>query len=95
MPDTPPNTIHVDITDTIDLHTFRPGEISNLIDDYIEACLAKGFTTVRIVHGKGRGALKRGVLAKLSRHPNVVEYHDAAAHGGGWGATEVVLKQIP
>ena len=95
MPDFSNDPIPIEVTDTLDLHTFRPAEVSDLLDDYIEVCRAKGFKTVRIIHGKGRGALKKGVLAKLSRHPDVVEYHDAPHQSGGWGATEVLLKQTP
>ena len=94
-PDLSNGAVHLEVTETLDLHTFQPGEVSDLLDDYIELCRAKGFKTVRIIHGKGRGALKKGVLAKLSRHPDVVEYHDAPHQSGGWGATEVVLIQAP
>jgi dsDNA-specific endonuclease/ATPase MutS2 len=81
------------IEDSIDLHTFRPQDIPNLIEDYIAECLRAGFTSVRIIHGKGTGAQKRRVLALLRRNPHVQSFADAPVEAGGWGATIVELKR--
>ena len=81
------------IEDVLDLHTFRPRDVPNLLDDYLAACRAEQLFTVRIVHGKGRGVLKKRVQSLLKRHPLVVSIADAPPEAGGWGATIVNLKR--
>ncbi len=85
-------TTNYEITDVIDLHTFNPKEVGDLIDDYLQACLEKKIETVRIIHGKGTGILKRRVQSILSRHPQVKNFVTAPPEAGGWGATLVQLK---
>jgi dsDNA-specific endonuclease/ATPase MutS2 len=89
MEDTEP--VRIPITDVLDLHTFRPKEVPNLLDDYLDACLEAGISVVRIIHGKGTGTLKRRVQGLLKRDPRVVAFEDAPADAGGWGATRVYL----
>ncbi len=84
--------IEIPITDELDLHTFRPEEVKNLLDDYFEACLEKRIYSVRIIHGKGKGILKKRVQSILSSHRLVKRYSDAPPNAGGWGATRVWLK---
>ncbi len=85
--------IEMSITGELDLHTFRPSDIGDLIPDYLEACLEKGITEVRLVHGKGSGALKRGAIAILERLEIVDSYRQAHPLAGGWGATMVYLSR--
>lgn len=81
-----------EITDILDLHTFKPKEVADLIEDYLVICVEKGLDSVRIIHGKGTGTLKRRVHGILSRHRLVVTFKDAPLEAGGWGATLVQLK---
>ncbi len=81
------------ITDVLDLHTFCPKEVAPLLDDYLEAAAAAGYRRVIIVHGKGRGILKRRVRCILARHRLVRTLADADAGAGGWGATVVELTE--
>ncbi len=86
--------IEIPITDSLDLHTFRPSEFRPLLFDYFEACLDKGFREVRIIHGKGTGQLKASVLAYLKRCELVESFTPASENRGGWGATIVTLKKL-
>jgi len=92
LPKRDEDTVVIPIEDTLDLHTFRPGEISGLLTDYFEACLEKGIVEVRVVHGKGKGVLRAGVLAFLEKSALVDSYRPAGPESGGWGAVIVRLK---
>jgi len=76
----------------IDLHTFRPEEAASVVDEYLRACSEQQIHDVKIIHGKGKGALRSTVHALLSRHPLVADF---TLDGGpsGWGATIVHLKK--
>ena len=82
------------ITDELDLHTFLPAEVGDLLGDYLAACAARGIPTVRIIHGKGTGALRERVHAWLRRSPLVESFALCEAGSGGWGATRVVLAKV-
>lgn len=84
--------IQLPIDGVLDLHTFRPNEVKELITDYLAECRARGILRVRIIHGKGIGNLRRTVHALLAKHPNVAEFHLANEHFGSWGATLVHLR---
>ncbi|HEX3765582.1 MAG TPA: Smr/MutS family protein [Kofleriaceae bacterium] len=79
------------LTDELDLHAFRPRDCADLVDEYLHAAQDAGLPRVRIVHGKGTGALRRIVHGVLDRHPAVRGYRLAGEGSGGWGATVVVL----
>jgi dsDNA-specific endonuclease/ATPase MutS2 len=85
------NAVRVPIEDVIDLHSFRPADLPDLIEDYLEECLRAGFTAVRIIHGKGKGFQRRRVRELLERNPHVRRFGDAPPDAGGWGATVVEL----
>src|SRR5262245_2855771 len=78
--------VRVEITDELDLHTFHPRDVKSLLAEYLDECARLGFRQVRIVHGKGRGVLRRIVQAALDRHPRVISYRLADGPGGGWVA---------
>lgn len=80
------------IDGVLDLHTFRPSEIKDLVPDYIEECLSRDIRDIRIIHGKGLGVLRATVEAILKRHPAVLDFHPADETAGGRGATLVRLR---
>ena len=92
MSDHEPDPIEFEISDELDLHTFRPSEVGELVPDYIELCLEKGITRVRIIHGKGIGTLRTTVHKILERDPRVERFELAGATEGGWGATIAWLQ---
>ncbi len=82
--------VELPIDGTLDLHCFEPGDAEELLRDYITACLERDIRELRIVHGKGKGVLRRIVHAVLDEHPAVLSYgHRQGA--GAWGATVVQL----
>lgn len=88
--DMPP--MDVEVTDVLDLHTFAPRDVADLVNSYIDECIDKGFPQVRIIHGKGIGTLRRIVHAALERHPGVTRHALAGDGAGGWGATIAWLR---
>lgn len=85
--------LEIPVDGTLDLHTFAPSEASALLGDYIGACIEKGIFELRVVHGKGTGALRRTVHTCLERDARVESFNLAGASGGSWGATLVRLRR--
>ena len=80
------------IDGTLDLHAFRPADVGSLLPEWLEACRSRGILEVRVVHGKGTGALRRSVEAILARSPVVASFRPAGEEAGGWGATLATLR---
>ena len=80
----------VPIEDSIDLHTFQPREIAEVVEEYLYQALAKGFSEVRIIHDRGIGVQREIVRGILTKHPNVQSFHDAPDRG----STTVVLRDL-
>jgi DNA-nicking Smr family endonuclease len=85
--------VEIPITGELDLHTFRPADLGELIPAYLAACVAQGRHEVRIVHGKGTGTLRTTVHALLARSPLVASYRQGDELTGSWGATLVTLRR--
>ena len=90
--DAPDDAVPLPLDGTLDLHTFAPSDVGDLVPEWIEASRAAGLRELRIVHGKGTGALRRSVEAILARHPLVASFRAAGEDAGGWGATLVSLR---
>lgn len=89
-PDTP---IELTLTDVLDLHSFPPGEVADVVRSYLEVAEENDWSQVRIIHGKGRGVQRQTVRKLLERDPRVISFADAPGNAGGWGATLVTLRR--
>ncbi len=85
------DVVQMPIDGVLDLHTFSPRDLKYLVPDYIEECRERDILELRIIHGKGVGALRRSVHAILDRLPQVAEYRLGSHGSGSWGATLVTL----
>ena len=66
--------IEFPIDGILDLHTFRPKDVKELVPEYIDACLKRSIFQIRIIHGKGTGALRKTVHSILEKHPDVISF---------------------
>ena len=91
--DEEPDPVILPIEDSLDLHTFAPRDVRSVVDEYLRQAVARGFSEVRLVHGKGTGTQRAIVRSLLATHPAVERFFDGPPGRGGWGATVVVLKR--
>jgi DNA mismatch repair protein MutS2 len=75
----------------LDLRGLRVHEALERLDDYLDQSIAQGVARVRIVHGRGTGALRQSVWRHLAGHSAAASYEFAPKDRGGDGATEVEL----
>lgn len=76
------------IGDTLDLHTFQPREIGSLIPEWMDQNRRAGRLCLRLITGKGTGALRKGALELVERHPFVAKIEADA----NWGAVVLHLR---
>ena len=86
---TPP--VEVPIEDAIDLHSFAPRDVLEVVRAYLEAAAEAGFREVRLIHGRGKGGQRASIRRLLEQAPEVEAFEDAPPERGGWGATLVWL----
>jgi len=84
--------VKLPLEDLIDLHTFSPKDIPDVLKSYLEECRRAGFKEVRIIHGKGIGVQREIVHTFLKQSPLIETFSQAPAEAGGWGATIAMLK---
>jgi DNA-nicking Smr family endonuclease len=92
QPSSAGDPVAIPITGQLDLHTFRPADLGELIPAYLAECAARGRREVRIIHGKGTGTLRTTVHALLRRSPLVATFRSGDEHSGSWGATIATLR---
>ena len=83
--------VEIPIDGILDLHTFSPKDVPSVVDEYLRECRKLGIRDVRIIHGKGKGVLRRIVHSRLEKNP-IVESFYLDIGPSGWGATIVVIK---
>lgn len=92
-PDNPfPEPVELEITDTIDLHSFSPKDIRSVVETYLDEARKKDFRVVKIIHGKGIGVQREIVRKVLEQTEFVKSYKNGPEFSGSWGATIVHFK---
>ena len=84
-------THRVPIEDAFDLHPFAPRDIKSVVDEYVTAAHAAGFSEVRLIHGRGKGVQRGIVQQALERHELVEAFWDAPE--SHLGATVAQLRR--
>ena len=79
------------ITNEVRLRQLTVDEALFKLDKYLNDAFMAGFFKVRIIHGKGTGALRQAVRRKLSTHPLVKSFRLGVYGEGGSGVTVVEL----
>ena len=82
-----PEPVEIEITDSLDLHSFSPSDIRAVVEAYLAEAHKNGFTVVRIIHGKGVGVQREIVRKVLSETDFVKSFKNAPEFSGHWGAT--------
>jgi DNA mismatch repair protein MutS2 len=77
----------------IDLRGHRAAEIEAMLERYLDEAYRSGLPMVRIIHGKGTGALRQVVRDLLSSSPIVARHELAPQNEGGEGATHAYLRE--
>ena len=90
-PESPDAPVPLPITGELDLHTFQPCDLGELIPACLDACRARNILSVRIIHGKGTGTLRTTVHTLLQESRHVHSYRLGDESSGSWGATMVSL----
>ena len=85
-------TVNRDFRDEIDLRGKTGDEAWSAVDKYFDEATMAGFSTVRLIHGKGTGALKAALWEYLRRDPRVSKYRIGKFGEGDGGVTVVELK---
>ncbi len=86
-----PEPVDLEITDSIDLHSFQPRDIRAVVEAYLFEAFKKQQPIVRIIHGKGVGVQREIVRKVLSESDLVKSFKNAPEFSGSWGATIVQL----
>lgn len=84
--------VEIEITDSFDLHSFKPSEVKLATEAYLAEAKRKRFRQVRIIHGKGIG-VQREIVRKVLESTDFVEsFKTADEFSGSWGATIAKLS---
>ncbi len=84
--------VDIEITDSLDLHSFGPRDIRAVTEAYLAEAHERGFKVVRIIHGKGVGVQREIVRKVLSETDFVRCFKNAPEFSGGWGSTIVEFE---
>lgn len=71
---------------------MRYSEAMQVVDKFLDDALVLNYPSVRIVHGIGTGALRKGIRKMLDKNKNVDHYSDGGPNEGGLGVTLVYFE---
>ncbi len=80
------------VSTEVDLRGMNVEEAIVVLDKYIDDAFLSNLEFVRIIHGKGTGALKAGLKDYFRRHPHVKQFRDGEFGEGGHGVTVLTFK---
>lgn len=80
------------VKSSLDLRGKRYEEAMMALDQYLDQVILSSYSQVEIIHGKGTGALQKGVQQHLKQHPKVKSYRMGHPNEGGFGVTIVEMK---
>lgn len=82
----PPRSVNLpaapDVSMTFDMRGWRASEVAEKLDRYLNDAYLAGLSQVRLIHGKGTGALRQVVRDVLDSHPLVMSYTGGGPDGG-------------
>ena len=81
-----------DVADEINVIGCTVEEATRLVDKFLDTAALNGKSEVRIIHGHGTGALRRGLAEFFAAHPLVERMHAETDDRGGSAVTVVELK---
>lgn len=79
--------------DVIDLHGLHPEVAMHQVRCFLSHAYRQGLSSVRIIHGKGRGILRGRIHQYLTTHPNVGDFFHPPSFEGGDGVTVVIFRR--
>ena len=81
-----------EVSSQLDMRGWRVEDALEELDTYMNDAVLSGMSSVRILHGKGTGALRTAVRERLAHHPLVASYVPAPPQEGGDGVTIVKFR---
>ena len=80
------------LTNEINLIGQTVDEAITNLDMFIDSCVIATINEIRIIHGRGTGALRKGLHDHLKKHKNIAEFRFGAYGEGDAGVTVIELK---
>ena len=87
------NAVGREFSPELHLRGVRAADAVEILEKYLDDAALLGVSSVRVVHGKGSGALAKVIAERLEGHALVASYGPARPELGGWGVTEIGLAR--
>lgn len=81
------------VKEELSIHGMLVKEGIDIADKYLDDAYLAGLLSVRILHGKGMGALRSAIHKTLAANPHVIDFQYAPHNEGGEGVTVVKFKE--